>query len=57
MIADDLECLTVFGTEFSAFFGFEHGLKEAAALFHPSFSFPPHVLEFPWTCMCEVSTN
>lgn len=45
----------MFGTEFSASFGFEHGLKKAAAAFHPFFSFPPHMLEFSWTSMCEES--
>lgn len=54
-IADYWKRLTVFGTEFSASFGLEHGLKEAAAVFHPFFSFSPHMLEFPWTSMCEES--
>lgn len=54
-IADDLKSLAVFGTEFSAFYGFEHGLEETAAVFHPFFSFPPHMLEFPWTSMFEES--
>lgn len=45
----------MFGTEFSASFGFEHGLKEAAAVFDPFLFFPPHMLEFPWTSVCEES--